>query len=129
MLVKIGWQKYQYNKEISMMIKPLEFEAYQQVITLQENVSEEKGPNKDFKSLGVEMLKNPDVMNFIDGILEENVKDITGLDIEIEGEIKPATIKDIVKHGTFTLVKINIFSKLFSISNLTGAEETELKKK
>lgn len=130
MLLDLDWQEFQMNKDVKMMVKPLDFPSYQRIMSIfkvgvGENIDNES-KNKLAESFNP--MTNPEMADVIKEILPKHVKDVTGLQIKLDGEIKDATIGDIVSISQCVLISVSIMMQVFSISNIVGDAREEGKK-
>jgi hypothetical protein len=128
MIVDLDWKEYT-DGEITLEVKPLSFQGFQKMQAfLGKNISLED--MKDEKQLGIAMdvFSNKELQPLVKQILPEHCRNLENVEIKIDGKIRKATIDDVVEHGVFTVLCMNILTFIFGISSLSRSENEEIKK-
>lgn len=149
--IDLNWQPFEIEREeenedgekvktptgIKMMIKPLSYEANQEMMIYAQKNSDIKDLEKSLESeegeasIELATINNPDLPILLKTVIPPHVKDLEGLEFKPEGkeEFRPVTIEDLLAHGCFMTLALSVFTKLSAISNFLEGEKQEAKKK
>ena len=118
----------QRDSGVVMQARPLDYEPYQQVMTLlTEGLSKEDLQDEKKVAAAFNSFSNPKLQGLVKGIFPEHLKELTGITIkEIHGE-RPAKVKDLYTYGHFLIISVQILTHLFSISSI-GEKVEPIKK-
>lgn len=131
MLVNLDYQECEIQEDITIEVKPLETLAYQKVMGfLKDNgfLNSEKLDEKTKGKKAQEAFSKPEVFKLMQEILPDHCQNLKGVRVKLGGEERDATIEDLVKHGAFMTLCINILVKVFTTSSLTPKEIDSVKK-
>ena len=118
MYFDLDWQDCKINDEISCKIKPLEFGMYLQTKTFLESCGFSEKSELAFEDMEPEKLQE-----LVKRVLPKSVKDLSGIEFKFNGEVKKATVEDLVQHDAFIILCVQIMARVFSISTIAGIEQ------
>ena len=133
MLVNLDYQNYELTQDksgeniptgITCQIKPLEFGLYQKILAFIGSRAE----SLQDETKAMAEMNDPELMPIIQEVLPAYCRNLSGLEMMIEGEKKPVAVADLLKYGAFYGFAMQIFFRIFAISTL-NEEETETIKK
>lgn len=134
MLIDLSWRDFEIMRDsegsgIKMQVRPFEYEVFQKVLTFT-NPKMEPLEGEDTKKYGMELANNSEFISFLRSVMPQYVRNLEGLQVKtVDGEIRNATMEDIVKETALFTLLISIFSEISSISTLQMQEVLNLKKK
>ena len=130
MIINLDWQEVKING-VLFNLKPLNAKAVETYVGLTQSQLKKKDIKKIQDGEIENYIKNEKVMDFLFSLLPTHCKIISNLEIQKDDQIKPVTIKDIVKLdvGAFYIMRLTLATKLIQISNLTNEEIDIIKKR
>ncbi len=76
----------------------------------------------------LERMADEDISFLSKEIIPKYCKDLTGIEFQIDGARKNATVEDLILYGSFIIPCYTILTHLLTLSSMTPAEESDLKK-
>ncbi|MAE81164.1 MAG: hypothetical protein CMB80_00405 [Flammeovirgaceae bacterium] len=80
------------------------------------------------ESSNLERMGDEEVSKLSLDIIPRYCKDLVGIEFQIDGAKRNATVDDLVKYGAFLTICFTILTHLLTMSSMTQPEEIELKK-
>ena len=108
------------GEEVTCRIKPLDFEAYQKVLVLMNNISNDKS---DESQLAIKQLSNEELKPICDYVFKDHVIDLKGITIDDKDGEREATVQDITEHGLFAGLCMQLIVALINISTVAQKEK------
>ena len=129
MLLVLDYQKEEFEEGYSVECKPLSVMAYQKVARMFSSVMNiTQGSEEELSIIGLDQMSNELLAKTAEEVLPDHCGKIDGINIQQGGQVRPATIEDVVSHGAFLPTALAILMRLFQISSLSSDEETLVKK-
>lgn len=133
MLVSLDYKEVKVgNDDVTVEIKPLSVGAYQDILKILHGIiSKSSGSNlseEEVRDLGIAQMSNPELIEVCKKTFPEHVRNLKGIQLQENGEVRDATIEDLFRYGALIDYCISILTTLFQESNLSKKEEKDLKK-
>lgn len=135
MLVSLGYKKMELQQGVTIMVKQLNVEAYQKLISVISTFA--KSQNEDMTEQqvmlnGLEQMSNTEVVRIAKEIIPAHCKDLEGIDLEDDSDgetkIRTATVSDLFEIGALLPFVVAIIFELFRISSISEDDTKKLKK-
>ena len=75
---------------------------------------------------GLEVLSDPKVLKLFEDVLTKFTGELTGIEIKKDGEVKDATLKDLIGIGAMLPNLFMLMMELITMSNLSEDEEKKV---
>lgn len=151
MLIDLDFRKYEITKQVPKMvgdvqeigadgtpvfenlpsgatiqIRPLEdFESYQKILAF---LQEGNAAETDKIQAAMGKMQNDKWKEMLVDILPKHSRELTGMEIKKDGEIRPAIVSDLYTVGSLVPTAMQVFMQVFVISALPEEEKDGLKK-
>ena len=97
-------------------VRPLQVAAYQDALRVLEPHQKEGGANT------YEMMADSAFLEAAKRIFPEHVRNLTGIDLRVNGGTRAATVEDLYSYGVLFPVALGVMAHLLAISMLTETE-------
>jgi hypothetical protein len=131
MIIDLDWREFNIEDfDATVKVRPMSYAMNQRMMAFAQAGMEIDGEDVEAqqRNMGLKMVSSTEFPEFISSVLKECAKDLSGIDVKIDGAVRPATIEDLVQHAPFLSVSMAIFNQISTISNLSEADRTALKK-
>jgi hypothetical protein len=131
MIIDLDWREFNIEDfDATVKVRPMSYAMNQRMMAFAQAGMEieNEGAEKQQREMGLKMVSSAEFPVFIASVLKECAKDLAGIDVKIDGAVRPAAIDDLVQYAPFLPVTMSIFNQISTISNLTEADRTALKK-
>jgi hypothetical protein len=131
MIIDLDWREFNIEDfGATVKVRPMSYAMNQRMMAFAQAGMEIDGEDVEAqqRNMGLKMVSSTEFPEFISSVLKECAKDLAGIDVKIDGAVRPAAIDDLVQYAPFLPVTMSIFNQISTISNLTEADRTALKK-
>lgn len=134
MLLNLDWQIITIGEDeetFTVKVKPLDYPAYQKILSLFDMKSVSSGlTQKQQERIATDFnpMTNPEMRNILKEILPTHAKELEGLQLQIDGEIRTATVQDLVEISQLLVLATTLMIRIFKISTIIGGKREESKK-
>ena len=129
MFVNLDYQEFEVQEGITLEIKSLDTQSYQRVMGFLSGGGFDKDIDEETRVAKLQKsFSSPEIFDLIKGLLPVHCRNIKGLSLRFDGVERIATVEDIVSHGVFLTMCVNILVKIFTNSVIAKGEAEKIKK-
>jgi len=129
MFVNLDYQEFEVQEGITMEIKSLDTLSYQRVMGFLSGGGFDQSVDAKIRAEKLQKsFSSPEIYELLKDLLPKHCRNLKGLNLRVDGVERIATIDDIVSHGVFLTMCVNIMVKIFTNSAISKGEEDVIKK-
>ena len=123
MHIDLDWRQYDVPDwdGVTCSVRPLEAWAYQQAMRV---LQKHTGGNEEGqeKTANLAFFADESTRSTAESVLKDHVRALAGIDLKIDGAMRPASVPDLAKYGPLFPLALIVMAHLLAISVITETE-------